>query len=312
MDIFPIIENTMAQSRPNIGLVRGRNYYPSAAMSVDLLNPSKRIGACVRAEYYRVKRYAITNPTGAYSNYILSYGKTLEVWMIEKLKEAGIYASSNDKFIYPNHSLISGEIDIVIKEPDGSYSVVEMKTYSSANYQAFKGLSGAAGRGIKFPYVRPSPKITNLMQSHIYLHALSEISKVYLLYLDRAAGGPEKNIQFEITNYETPEGNFPEVTVKRPWSNEPIVYVEERFNIESILGGYEHLHEHVTTSTLPIPTYKIKMTDEEVLAANANDELSKTKFEAWQRNPERYPISDWQCSWCGYLNQCKVDQGIEV
>lgn len=312
MEVFRVIEEAMAHSRPNIGIVRGRSYYPSAAMSVDLLNPSKRIGACVRAEYYRVKRYPETNPTGDYSNYILSYGKVLEQWMIEQLKIAGVYASSNDKFVFPNHPLISGEIDIVVKEPDGTYAVIENKTFNSGNYASLKSLGGAAGRGAKFPYIRPEPKISNLMQSHIYLHALSGISKVYLTYLDRAAGGPQNNIQFNITNHQTDEGNFARVTVKRPWRDEPITYVNEHFTIESIISGYEYLHEHVVASQLPSPTYRISMSDEDIQAGFASGEIAKTKYEAYTRNKEKYPISDWQCGWCRFLNQCKVDQNIEI
>jgi len=312
MEIFPLIEKAMASSRPNVGIVRGRSYYPSAAMSVDLTDTSKRIGACVRAEFYRVKRFSETNPTSAYSHYILNYGKMLEGFMIEQLKIAGVYASSNDKFVFPNHPLISGEVDIIVKEPDGSYAVIEAKSFSSGNYQGLKSLAGAAGRGVKFPYVRPEPKVQNLMQSHIYLHALSGISKVYLAYIDRAAGGPQNNIQFTVTNHQTEEGNFPKVSVKRPWRDEPIEYVNEQFTIESIINGYEHLHEHVTTNTLPNPTYKIKMSDEEVEAGFANGDVAKTKYEMWQKNKEKYPVGEWQCAWCRFLNQCKVDQGISL
>ena len=128
MDIFKEVEKVLSNERPNIGLSRSRSYYPSAAMSVDLENPDKRIGACVRSEYYRVKKYSITNPNTAYSHYILSFGKTLEEWMIDKLKTAGVYVGSNEKFVYPGHQLISGEVDIIVKEPDGSYAVIENKT----------------------------------------------------------------------------------------------------------------------------------------------------------------------------------------
>ena len=312
MKVFKLVEEVMAKDRPNVGIVRGRSYYPSAAMSVDLTDPSKRIGACVRAEFYRVKRFPVTDPMGTYSQYIVNYGKLLEEWLIEKLKVAGVYAASNEKFVFPGHPLISGEIDILVKEPDESFAVIENKTFSGCNYQGLKSLSGSPGRGTKFPYLKPKPKISHLMQSHIYLHAISGISKVYLTYIDRAAGSPSNNFQFDITNYQTDEGNFPLVTTERAWSNEPISYVEESFTIESIINGYEFLHEHVVANVLPDPTYRIILSDEEVERGFIDGDISKTKYEMWQKNKEKYPCSDWQCGWCSYLKQCKVDQGISI
>ena len=298
----------MAQdNRSEVGLKRAVSFYPSAAMSVDLENPEKRIGACVRAEWYRCKRTPVTNPTGSYSNYILEFGKHLEVWLIDKIKLSGRFVAANEKFVFPNRPIISGEVDIIIRDDDGKFAVVESKTFSSANYNALKELSGARGRGKLEPLV-PKPKISNLMQSHIYLHALEGIDRVYLTYLDRAAGGPDKNVQFRIENESTEEGNFAKVKVERPFGT--FEFVNPHFTIESILDGYDYLLGYLRANELPPPTYRIKMTPEEVETGWAAEEISKTKYEAYSRDPDKYPIGNWQCNYCSYLNQCKVDQGM--
>lgn len=307
MDIFKLVERVMAEDNHSaIGIKRAVSFYPSAAMSVDLTDPSKRIGACVRAEWYRCKRISKTNPTGSYSNYILSFGKHLEVWLIDQLKLSGVYVSSNDKFVFPGRPIISGEVDIIVKDDDGTYAVIENKTFSSGNYQALKKLAGSGGRS---PAV-PEPKIQNLMQSHIYLHALEGISSVYLTYLDRAAGGPEKNIQFKITNYKEDEGNYAKIHVSRPFGE--FDFVNRQFTMESILDGYDNLLEYLKADVIPPPTYRISMSKEEADKDWDEGLLAKTKYELFCKNQEKYPIGDWQCAWCSYLNQCKVDQGIEI
>ena len=288
------------------GIVRGISFYPSAAMSVDLENPTKNIGACMRAEYYRCKRYSRTEPTSLYSEWIMSFGKHLEVWLIERLKEAGIYAGSNMKFNYPAFPLISGEIDILVKEPDGSLSVIENKTYNGSLYQVQKKLGGSGGRSP----TTPTPKLGHVMQSFIYLHSLSKISKVYLTYIDRSAGDPVNQLQFDITS-KTEEGigSFAHYEIQRPFG----FYSEtiKNFTFESILEGYRTLLKHLQDNKLPPKSYYLSMSPEEVADAHASGEVSKTKYENYLRNPERYPISSWNCSYCNYRSQCIKDSEEE-
>ena len=104
-------------------------FYPSSASCVDEINTEKVIGSCLRQQYYRCTKTPESDPAGLYSQYIFAAGNMWEDFLIEQFKRAGLWLGNNIKFAIVD-KYISGEIDILIKNPDGEkgIAVVESKT----------------------------------------------------------------------------------------------------------------------------------------------------------------------------------------
>lgn len=304
MDVFNIIDEHL-MSAPPISVDRLPTFYPSAASCVSDTDSSTPIGACLRSQYYRCAGYSKTNPSGLFSQYIFAAGNWWEDWVIEQLKQAGVWIGNSIKF-QDMERYISGEIDILIRDPETDEKIIiENKTYSSANYQAKKELCGSRD-------AKPKPKDQNVLQSFLYLGQFAEqdINKVALTYLDRACGGPDNNKQFLIEKYIDNGKTYPRIsTTERDGT--PYSYVDKRITLEGIYDRYTDLMNHLKAAEMPAPDYRHVFSTEEVRQKHEAGLIAKTKMANWERNSEKYPIGDWQCSYCDYKDQCKADQEAE-
>jgi hypothetical protein len=300
INVFDEIGN-MLMSPPPLFANRLPTFYPSSASCINEKDKNEVLGGCVRAQYYRCAGFGKTNPSGLFSQYIFKAGNMWEDVMTEWLKEAGLWIGNTIKF-QDLERYISGEIDIMIKIPETEEKVIiENKTYSSSNYQAKKAICGSRDNN-------PEPKDQNLLQSFLYLDQFKdqEISKVYLTYFDRACGGPENHKQFIIEAKEKKGKTIPVVTTDFKGKN--ITYEDERISIEGIYARYEDLMNHLKEGKIPKPDFKHEFTSKEVEDKHKIGLIAKTRYENFQRNPEKYPIGDWQCSYCDYKDLCKVHQ----
>lgn len=299
MDVFESI-GTYLMKGSELKANRLPTFYPSAASCVSELD-GKPIGACLRAQFYRCAGYEVTNPSGLYSQYIFAAGNLWEDKMCEWFKEIGIWSGNTIKF-QDTKRYISGEIDILIKNPETNKKyIVEMKTYSSANYQAKKELVGSVK-------TKPRPKDQNLLQSFIYLDQFQgQVDETLLLYYDRACGGPENNKQFNITSHTANQKQYPIITTK-DYSGAPYQYIDKRITIQGIYERYESLRNHLVEGKMPAPDYKHTYTDKEIPEKFAEGIITKTKYEEWTKDPSKVKIGDWQCGWCDYKDLCKAYQ----
>lgn len=313
MKFFKMIGEHLTQ-KPALRGKRLPTMYPSAAScrddrtvhdeSISGESDNGVFGACMRASWYRVVGYSESNPSTEYSEYIFAAGNMWEEWLIERTKQMGIYVANSLKWAISEYYL-SGEIDIAVKDPEtGETIIIESKTYSSANYQAKASYLGLAGR-------TPMPKVQNAMQAALYLYYFGKpenggVKRVLLTYFDRACGGPECHQEFWITL--RPVNGVHRIHVEctndkgRHYS-----YDLDGISIEGVLARYKELIDYLVKDkeNPPPPDYQHTYSDSKVIKLYDAGLISKTKYENWTKNKDKYPIGDWQCSYCGYNSICK-------
>lgn len=315
MEFFRSLNSHLMRSLP----VKGKRLptmYPSAASCRDIDDPTIVYGACMRQQWYRCAGYHESDPAGEYSQYIFAAGNMWEDWLTEQCKQQGIWVANSLKWSIPEYWL-SGEVDIVIKDPNTDEVIIlESKTYSSANYEAKVELAG--GRKRDGTYRVPTPKVANVMQSALYLHYFSkpengDVKRVLLTYFDRACGGPENNREFWVSlrPEETPDGVRTRIHIDtKDINGNSHSYDIPGVTMEGIFNRYTELINALRESkeSAPPPDYMHVYPTEKVIELYGKEEISKSKYEKWESNPTKYPIGDWQCSYCGYKTLCKVQK----
>jgi hypothetical protein len=300
--MFPLFKTLNHQliAPPGVSAIRLPTFYPSAASSRNLeasdIDDPQTLGGCIRSEWYRCKGHQQTDPPGIYSQYIFAAGNMWESWLTEKFKQMGVWVGNNIKWALPER-YISGEVDIIIKNPEtGEKIIVESKTWGSTNYQAKKELCGSR-------FGTPTPKVQNLMQSFIYLDVFKEqgITKTVLTYLDRACGGPDNNVEFWIERVPNGDSYSAKVTSLNHFGDTN-VFVDKRFTIGSIYQRYDELMEFLRQDVTPPRDYENAYSKEKIERLHAADKIAKTRYEAFQKKGT--PIGDWQCSYCSYKTLC--------
>ena len=310
MKIFQELEKHM--TRPS--LVRSQRmptFYPSSASCRDLENQEVIHGSCLRKEWFRCSGFSESNPSTPYNHYIFAAGNMWEDWLVEQLKQQGVWRANSVKFALPEY-YISGEIDILIVDEHGKPVIIENKTYNASNYQAKSEICGLAGR-------RPTPKIANAMQAALYLEYFGRpenggIEKVYLTYMDRSCSGPEAYRQFDITlNKSTPGQTLIHVSTEDVKGTH-YSYDLPGVTMEGIFARYVELMESLQKSTEnpPPPDFMHIYPEEVVEAKFAAGEIAKTNYEKWKSNPEKYPQGYFMCrAYCGYRDLCKKHKDLE-
>ena len=297
-------------------------FYPSAA-SCRSETDGKIIGTCLRSQWFRCKGYEESNPPGVYSQWIFAAGIMWEKFLTEKMKEAGLFLGSSIKH-QDLGSYVSGEIDILIKDPDnfGKKIIIEAKSYGAQNYQAKKDLIGAREyRGM--PAIQAKPKDQNLLQAFLYLNWFEDqdVSKVILPYLDRSCSGPDGNAEFHITNILRNGRHYPVIKaykytettkgVYAPYENGE--YTDWRVSFEGIMERYKELLQSLQKDTPPTAEYQHVYSDDQIELKFSEGEIAKTKYENWKRDPKANKIGDWQCAYCSHKDTCaayKEDEGV--
>lgn len=315
MKFFEILDNHLLRSLP-VKAKRLPTMYPSAASCRDSSDPSIIHGACMRQQWYRAMGYKESDPSGLYSQYIFAAGNMWEDWLTEQAKQMGIWVANSVKWSIPEYYL-SGEIDILVKDPETEEPVIlESKTYSSANYEAYKELVGGPIRG--GGYRMPKPKVQNLMQTALYLHYFGQednggVNKAILTYFDRACGGPDKNQEFVVSLVKDDFNNTLINVDTHDSKGEHVNYNYPGVTVEGVLNRYAELLNYLreNNENPPSPDYMHIYPDSVVNQKQQSGEISKTKYEKWLADKVKNPVGDWQCSYCSYKTICKKQKELD-
>ncbi len=277
------IETHMA--RKHLPIVRESHLYPTEA-SVELeVNPltgtPEVLGTCLRAAWYRSSGEFKGEAYSAYTHWVFSTGNAVEDAMTEKCKEMGIWVDNSVRF-YNKEYNISGEIDLIVVDPDTNKPViVEQKTFSG--YNATKSILGNKS-------TKGAPKEAHLLQLLVYLETQKHIFELgKLIYINKSAMG---NAEFDVSIIQEGKDRYPVVDG----------VVQRRFTIQQMLDRYKKLAGYIERKELPPRDFQLKWSDERVEAENELGNISKSKYEKWQKG--KASIGDYQCGYCRYSQEC--------
>ena len=300
--VLSLLNKKLMETLP-LEVTRIPTFYPSSASCVDEVDHETVHGACMRQQWYRCMGYEESNSSGLYSQFIFSSGNLLERFLADKMRECGVLVGTSIKFAIPER-WISGELDILIRDKDGGLAIVENKTYSSANYAAKKELCGSRD-------TKPKPKMQNVIQAFLYQYNFrDQVNKTYLTYLDRACGGRDNNKEFEITVEDVNGRSHPRIRTTDFYGNE-YSYVERSISMEGIFGRFDGLMTHLQNTEMPHPDFRHSFSPDEIEAKYALGEIAKTKYELYKKNPDKYPVGDWNCSYCNYSDTCLAQKKVD-
>jgi hypothetical protein len=281
---YNLLEHTDAWiTRPKFRAQRALALYPSEASVVikDKEGFEHTEGTCLRAAFMRSTGKVTPAPTEARGERIMSVGKTIEQWFIERWKEMGIWVDNNVKFYWPEYN-ISGELDVILAEPmTGDPFGVECKTFYG--YDAAKTIFGSKWK--------PGfPKINQLLQALVYTYHFRDRLKYFkMVYMDRS-DTRHKEFKIEVTEFE---GKWwPVVDGKR---------VTE-FSINDVLERYKMLNHYIDNDVMPPRDYELYWDPARVEREKENGNVSKTAYADWKKGKRK--LGDWQCRYCPYKNPC--------
>lgn len=287
MSKYNLVEHTDAHmTRVQFGLPRMKSFYPSEASAVytDSHGIKRVSGGCLRKSWYRLSGQYKADKNDAYSEWIFALGKAVEEILVEQWKQMGIWVNNNVKFYVPDKN-ISGELDTVLREPDGTLFGVEVKSF--AGYQATKSIMGNKS-------TKGKPKDSQLMQCLIYVDLCSQLGIIdyfKMIYYARDSGARR---EFNITL--TQDGEHKRPTVDG--------VVDFRFTMQDIYDRYAQLKQFASSDAPPPRDFEIVWDKDTVEMRNSIGEIAKTTYEKWKRNPQANPIGDWQCRWCSFNKVC--------
>ncbi len=276
-------ENHMGRGR--LPILREAHYYPTeASAELDEKNFDGRpvvVGTCIRAAWYRHVGGFEGEAYSAYTQWIFMMGKCVEGALIENWKQMGVWLDNSVRF-YNKENNISGELDVLLKNPEtGQPYIVELKTFSG--YEATKSILGNKS-------TKPSPKDQHLLQTLIYLDLHKHIFKLAkIVYINKAGDG---NAEFDLELSKEGENTYPVVNG----------VTQRRFSMEMVYERFKKLDGYVKRKELPPRDYEMFWSDERIEAAYKAKEISKSKYEAWQKKNKS--VGDWQCRYCRYSAEC--------
>ena len=295
-DLWKMVDGHLLSSSA-LRTERFPTFYPSAASTISEEDGSV-IGSCLRENYYRCAGYDRSDPETAYMQYIFAAGKMWEEWIINQFKEIGLFLGNNIKFV-DLQRYISGEVDLVIRDPEdiSKKVIVEIKTWYG--YEATKEICGSTKTS-------PSPKDSNLLQAFLYLgQFVGQIEKVVLLYKSREN---DSRNQFDIEMVEIGGLHYPKITTfwdKGPYADKVYSYIDKRITLEGIYNRYEILMERLQSGTIPPGDFRHSYTDEEIINRFDNGLVSKTAYEKWTKDKNNFALGHWKCRlYCPYRSMC--------
>lgn len=299
-NVWQVIDDHLIR-KPPLKTERFPTFYPSSASCVSEID-KQSIGSCIRESFYRCAGYEKSDKDSVYSQYIFASGNIWEQWVINQFKESGLYLGSNIKFVDVD-KYISGEVDIVIKNPEDLAEKIILEHKTFYGYDAKTEIMGNT-------YTPPRPKDNNLLQAFLYLgHFAGQISKVMLLYMARDDNARN---QFMIEVHEENGKRYPKITtIWQKGTNDDKIYsyIDKRITLEGIYGRYEELMEHLKNSTIPDGDFRHTYTDVEIKARFESGEVSKTAYEKWTKTKDNESMGHYMCRrYCGYRTMCKAQK----
>lgn len=139
---------------------------------------------CMRKRWYNFKGYSETDDFTFQSKCTLALGSLFDDLIVKMSMRARVYVEDELSFGFNIPGLkypVSGRIDIVIEEPDGSYVPAEVKTTKSSSFydQEYKWANGK-GKSF-FPGAVSEPKLAHVVQVMTYIYKLG-VPYGYLIY----------------------------------------------------------------------------------------------------------------------------------
>jgi hypothetical protein len=199
----------------------------------------------------------------------------------------GILVANNIKFHEPKRN-ISGELDIVLREPDGTLFLGEIKSFY--NYNATKEICGNKT-------VVGKPKTSQLLQILIYVDLCQELNILQYGKLVYYARDSAARKEFDIT-----------IKLDNKGSKRPVVdgKMDYRFTLEDIYSRYALLDEYLATKTLPERDYDAIYDKEMIEKLYELGEIGETNYTKWSKKPSTNPIGHWMCNptYCPYRSIC--------
>lgn len=284
--LLPLFDQHITRKK-EVPLSRGHHYYPSeASIKYTDTNGLVRVsGKCLRQCFYRFTVPDQKEGIDPFGMWVMMMGQAAEDVLREQIKQMGLWIDNSVRFYDEEHN-ISGEIDLVIRDPETDKLIIlECKT--AWGYNAFKELCGSKG-------VIGKPKDSHLLQLMIYLDLCEKkgiADQGKLIYLARDSG---KKAEFDVVLIADGED-------KRAKINGRIDY---RFTLQDIYNRYKQLDEHLKAGTIPERDYEIEYSKEKVELLWSLGEVAKTRYEQFKRNSKKYPIGDWACNYCPFKDLC--------
>lgn len=290
-------------------------FWPSAASIKYQFNnkgflTEKVEGSCLRQAWYSMKGYTSTEAADPKMQDVWDLGSAAEEIYKQRFQAVPEYRvlfpdffGNKLRFANPKTGL-RGEADLVLQHMDtGSIFGVEMKSYyrpwaalEVAGYEATKAHYGSLMPYIKVDDPRrsqqPFPKVTNLMQSMLYLEEFWEgkvsIKLWKLIYVARDKG-PSAEFDVTLTDYKGKRCAIVNGTVI-PW-----------LNLEGIHARFAELKVFLDKNLLPPRDYNPEYDDLEVFKLVEAGKLAK-----WVENKIKAGEThrDFQCDYCPFLSRC--------
>jgi CRISPR/Cas system-associated exonuclease Cas4 (RecB family) len=262
---------------------RGGHFYPSEASVKYEDNGEEQVaGACLRKSYYRIKHGDQRGEVSARGAHIMQHGRSIEESLTEVFKQMGIWRANSVRF-KDNEFNISGEIDVVLVEPDGTEYGAEVKT--AYGYMAEKDIIGNT-------YQNGKPKASHLLQTLIYCYVFRDRLPYFrILYMFRDSCSRRT---FKVELHEEDGLYYPKIDG----------VISKKFTIQDVLNRYKELQYYLDNEILPPRDFQLEYTDEKVEKLYKLKKISKSKYEKHfaPRKPQK--AGDWECSYCDFKRFC--------
>lgn len=292
LNLVDILYSTYDKQPPLVSLdskLADKVYLNPSSSGAYTKGTDKPIGACMKKVWLDKKGYPSTVPLTAYNQLNFDFGNMIEDWVIEKCKKAGIYLDSNVKIV-DNNLFLSGEIDILIKNPDtGRKEVIEVKSYNGGNFSAAKEVLGDKN-------TLPKPKDAYLLQVATYLIMLARygIDTVHLLYIDKSASKLYNSKQFTVYL----KGD--DIVYETMHMGQVITLKEDRFGVKEILDRNATLQTLLEEDYVPPEDYMMSYPEEMVEELFKSGEIPEYKYKAYKKSPMTVELGSWVCQYCPY------------
>lgn len=281
------------------GRIRGHSschFWPSEASVVTTDEDGKPItyGGCLRATYFRCTGQPQA-PHSAKTQRIFRLGKIVEEMLIEDWKCMGIFEASNIRFQNPEYNL-SGELDAVLRDPEGRLLGVECKSYYG--YNAGKQIMGNRSQ-------QPFPKWNQLLQTIVYTKEFLGKIEYFKMFYEERGNGNEQEFDVRVVPSEDDDSAI----VHRVYVNDDLL----NFTVEDIYERFLILKEYIIEGVPPERDYELKYSNEKIEDLYSKKKISKSAYEKFKKVKkangavtynERERPGDWMCQYCNFKDLC--------
>ena len=284
-DLFAHLDEHV--TRPKFKAPREQRFYPSEASVVVHDQHGDRVvhGGCMRAAYFRCSSHEFERiPNTARSEYIFKQGIGVEKILVNMFKEMGVWVDNNVKFL-DKKNRISGELDGILMEPNGTLYGAEIKSFYG--YFAEREIFGNRS-------VKGMPKMGHLLQTLIYTNFFKDKLPYFrIVYFARDS---VKRRTFKIELHEEGDLIYPKIEGE----------VFRSFTVNDIYKRYEELQKYLDNDIIPPNDFELFYSSEKIEDYYQKGKVAKTKYEKWKKGKlaPHEQIGDWNCSYCAFKNVC--------